>query len=54
MHIFPSGLIGCAVAAALVFMADEKMPMLLAAPLVVSGAAAALCLLPLLWERVAQ
>lgn len=54
MHVFPAGLIGCAVAAALVWMADEKVPMLLAAPLVVSVAAAALCLLPLLWERVVQ
>lgn len=52
MHAYPSGLIGCLIAATLVYMADERLPMLFAAPIVVSVVMLALGLLPVLWERV--
>lgn len=52
MHVFPSGLIGFLIAAALVYASDERLAMLCAAPIVVSLTVAALGLLPVLWERV--
>jgi hypothetical protein len=52
MHCYPATIIGCALAATLVYISDERLAMLCAAPLVVSATTLALCILPVLWERV--